>query len=132
MSRALTLIAAIACSLVLTGCRVSQSAGAGTSGVDVGLLTGAKAAHPSLVVRVAVRHDRVIGGEQTVDVQLGSVVQVIVQTDRSDEFHLHGYNIERQARPGAPATFVFRAVIPGEFDGELHLSHVDALRLRIQ
>lgn len=121
--------AAVLCA-ALAGCGTPGHAPAAV--VDVGVLGGKAAAHAQRRILISVHDGRADHGEQTVNVALGAVVEVTLETDLPDEFHLHGYNIERELRPGELVTFVFRAVIPGQFDGEFHGSHITALRLEVR
>lgn len=58
------------------------------------------------------------GGVQRVEVDLGSVVALMVTSDVAEEVHVHGYNILRAVSPGHPAHFGFTAEIPGVFEVE--------------
>ncbi len=66
-----------------------------------------------------------VGGVQRVEVDLGSVVALIVASDTAEEVHVHGYDILRAVSAGHPAHFAFTAAIPGvfevEFEGSGHL-----------
>jgi hypothetical protein len=44
----------------------------------------------------------------------------VVSSDAPDEIHLHGYDIELEAAPGAPARFSFKANLEGVFEMESH------------
>ena len=60
-----------------------------------------------------------VGGHQRVEVDLGSVVAVMVTSDIAEEVHVHGYDILRAVSAGHPAHFAFNAEIPGVFEVEL-------------
>ena len=60
-----------------------------------------------------------VGGHQRVEVDLGSVVALVVTADAAEEVHVHGYDILRAASDGHPAQFAFTAEIPGVFEVEL-------------
>ena len=47
-------------------------------------------------------------------------MRLVVSSDGSDEIHLHGYDITRNAAPGKPARFRFKADIEGVFEIESH------------
>ena len=49
----------------------------------------------------------------------GSRVTLVVVADRSEEVHVHGYDLKRNVAPGKPATIKFRADTPGRFEIEL-------------
>ena len=59
-----------------------------------------------------------VGGHQRVEVDLGSVVAVMVTSDTAEEVHVHGYDILRAVSDGHPAHFAFTAEIPGVFEVE--------------
>jgi len=61
------------------------------------------------------------GGVKRIVVTKGEEVRLQVRTDDAgDEIHLHGYDIEKEAKAGAPANFRFKADIEGEFEIESH------------
>jgi len=91
----------------------SSGARAGDDGADVE--TTGKVVH-----RVKVRDGVVVGDPQTITVQKGDVVHIVVSSDEPDEIHLHGYDIEREAAPGKPARFNFKATVEGAFELESH------------
>jgi hypothetical protein len=74
------------------------------------------------VTRVRIRGGQVVGGAKTVDVAKGEAVRLVVAADAADEIHVHGYDITKNAGPGAPARFVFRADLEGVFEVESHVA----------
>jgi hypothetical protein len=48
-------------------------------------------------------------------------VTIMVTADEPVAFHLHGYDIERTAEPGAPATLEFTADATGSFPFTIHV-----------
>ena len=69
-------------------------------------------------VRVDVVGGGPVGGVRRVEVELGSVVALMVASDIAEEVHVHGYDILRAASDGQPAHFAFAAEIPGVFEVE--------------
>ncbi len=59
-----------------------------------------------------------VGGLRRVEVELGSVVALMVTSDIAEEVHVHGYDILRAVSDGHPAHFAFTASIPGVFEVE--------------
>ena len=47
-------------------------------------------------------------------------MRIVVSSDVPDEIHLHGYDIEKEAAPGKPARFRFKADAEGAFELESH------------
>jgi hypothetical protein len=74
------------------------------------------------VTRIRIRGGQVVGGAKTVEVARGDAVRLVVAADAPDEIHVHGYDITKNAGPGAPARFVFRADLEGVFEVESHVA----------
>ena len=72
-----------------------------------------------------------VGGHQRVEVDLGSVVALMVTSDVAEEVHVHGYDILRAVSDGHPAHFAFTAEIPGVFEVEFEGSGRLLLQLEI-
>jgi FtsP/CotA-like multicopper oxidase with cupredoxin domain len=74
------------------------------------------------VTRLSMRGGSVVGGPQDIEVERGETVGIVVTSDAPDEIHLHGYDITRNAAPGQPARFRFRADAEGAFEIESHVA----------
>jgi hypothetical protein len=74
------------------------------------------------VTRIRIQGGVVVGGPKTVEVAKGDAVRLVVAADAADEIHVHGYDITKNAGPGAPARFVFRADLEGVFEVESHVA----------
>ena len=61
-----------------------------------------------------------MGDAQTIRVAKNDIVRIVVSSDVPDEIHLHGYDIEKEAAPGKPARFQFKADVEGAFELESH------------
>ena len=72
-----------------------------------------------------------VGGVQRVEVDLGSVVALMVTSDVTEEVHVHGYDILRAVSAGHLAHFAFTASIPGVFEVEFEGSGRLLLQLEI-
>ncbi len=70
--------------------------------------------------RIEIRGGEVVGGPKTIKVTKGDRVRIVVSTNQEDDLHLHGYDIEKTAKPGQPARFKFKANAEGEFELESH------------
>jgi FtsP/CotA-like multicopper oxidase with cupredoxin domain len=70
--------------------------------------------------RIQVRGGTVVGGAKTIEVSKGDTVRIVVSADAPDELHVHGYDITRNAGPGQPARFRFKANAEGAFEIESH------------
>jgi len=59
------------------------------------------------------------GGIQKITVNKGQPVRFTVQSDVSDEIHVHGYNFHKDVKKGGSVSFDFPATIDGIFVIEL-------------
>ena len=57
---------------------------------------------------------------QTFEVALGQTVVLRLLSDTDQEYHVHGYDLEKQAAAGVEATFEFTADTAGSFEVESH------------
>ena len=74
------------------------------------------------VTRIRLQGGVVAGGPKDIEVEQGDTVRIVVTADAPDDIHLHGYDIERQAAPGQPARFRFKANAEGAFEIESHVA----------
>jgi FtsP/CotA-like multicopper oxidase with cupredoxin domain len=74
------------------------------------------------VTRIRIQGGAVVGGPKDIEVERGDTVRIVVTADAADEIHLHGYDITRNAAPGQPARFRFRADAEGAFEIESHVA----------
>jgi hypothetical protein len=73
-------------------------------------------------LRIRIRGGAVAGGPARIETIKGETVRIVVRADAPDEIHLHGYDITRNAAPGRPARFRFKAGIEGIFEIESHVA----------
>ena len=74
------------------------------------------------VTRIRIAGGAPVGGIRRVTTTKGETVRMVVTADSPDEIHLHGYDITRNAGPGQPALFKFKADIEGIFEIESHVA----------
>jgi FtsP/CotA-like multicopper oxidase with cupredoxin domain len=74
------------------------------------------------VSRIRIAGGAPVGGVRRVSATKGDTVRIVVTADAPDDIHLHGYDIEREAGPGQPARFTFKADIEGIFEIESHVA----------
>ena len=72
------------------------------------------------VTRIQIQGGQVVGGPKQIETAKGDPVRIVVTADSADEIHLHGYDITKNAAPGAPARFSFKANLEGVFEMESH------------
>jgi hypothetical protein len=83
-------------------------------------------------IRIDFRNGKVVGGIRRARVEQGERVRLVVRADLSDEVHLHGYDISRRIRPGAPTLIVFRATVVGQFEVELEERHIQLAEIEVR
>jgi FtsP/CotA-like multicopper oxidase with cupredoxin domain len=81
---------------------------------------------------VQVKDGQPVGGVKTVTVKKGDRVHISVTVDAPQELHLHGYDIEKEAKPGTPSVFDFVATFDGIFDLESHLTDAKLVKLVVE
>jgi hypothetical protein len=72
------------------------------------------------VTRISVKGGVLVGEAKNIRVAKNDIVRIVVSSDAPDEIHLHGYDIEKEAAPGKPARFRFKADVEGAFELESH------------
>jgi hypothetical protein len=72
------------------------------------------------VTRIQIKGGQVVGGPKRIETAKGDPVRIVVAADAPDEIHLHGYDITKNAAPGTPARFSFKANLEGVFEIESH------------
>ncbi len=82
--------------------------------------------------RIRLRGHRPSGGVRRIEAKKGELVRMVFESDAPDQIHVHGYDIERNVRPGEPARFSFRADLEGIFEVESHGSGELLAKLEIR
>jgi plastocyanin len=93
----------------------TTSGSASTSSTQSG---GTKSSKP-VVPQVVVKGGKPVGGVKTITVNKGDQVRFVVNSDVSDEIHVHGYDFHKNVKAGGKVSFSFPAKIDGEFVIEL-------------
>lgn len=83
-------------------------------------------------VHVDVKDGRPVGGTKELTVSKGDRVTIEVSVDAPDTIHVHGYDIEAEAAPGAPAVIELTADLEGIFDVESHTAEALLVRLVVE
>jgi hypothetical protein len=80
---------------------------------------GKKKPAPPPVPVVKVKGGKPVGGIKKITVNKGDRVRFRVNSDVSDEIHVHGYDFHKDVKAGGNVSFSFPAKIDGEFVVEL-------------
>lgn len=84
------------------------------------------------LVRVTVRNNRVTDGPDRVSVRRGEVVVIVVDSDREDQVHVHGYDLLASVGPGTNAELRFTANRTGIYEVELERAGLLLFALAVQ
>jgi hypothetical protein len=83
-------------------------------------VAAATAAADERLVELRVEYQRLVAGPSVVRVPQGTELELRWTVDRPMALHLHGYDIEIEAAPGAPAAMRLTARATGRFPVEIH------------
>lgn len=72
-----------------------------------------------------VRDGRLASGPALLRVRQGEAVRLSVTSNRADELHLHGYDLQTVLSPDQAAVLEFTAHRSGHFEFELHEANVE-------
>lgn len=75
---------------------------------------------PAAVPTIVVKGGKPVGGILSLSYKKGDQIRFKVESDASDEVHVHGYDIEEEVEAGGSVNFDFPATIEGGFEVEMH------------
>ena len=84
------------------------------------------------MLTIKVVDEKPVGGVAKLKVKKGDQIHFAVESDSKQEVHLHGYDVAKDAAPGAPAEFDVKATIEGVFEAELEDPGVQILKLTVE
>jgi hypothetical protein len=71
------------------------------------------------VPTIVIKHGEPVGGIRDLTYNKGEQIHFVVDSDVSDEVHVHGYDIMKDVKAGGSVSFDFPASIEGVFEAEL-------------
>jgi hypothetical protein len=71
------------------------------------------------VPTIVIKYGKPVGGIRDLTYNKGEQIHFIVDSDVSDEVHMHGYDIMKDVEAGGSVSFDFPASIEGVFEAEL-------------
>jgi hypothetical protein len=83
------------------------------------------------VPTIVIENGKPVGGIAELSVNEGEEVRFKVDSDVSDEVHMHGYDIMKDVKAGGSVTFDFPATIEGIFEAELESRKEQILELTV-
>lgn len=83
------------------------------------------------VPTIVVKNGKPVGGIRRLTYNEGERARFKVDSDVSDEVHVHGYDIMKDVKAGGSVSFDFPATIEGVFEAELENRKEQILELRV-
>jgi hypothetical protein len=83
------------------------------------------------VTTIVIKHGKPVGGIADLTYNEGEQVRFKVDSDVSDEVHMHGYDIMKDVKAGGSVTFDFPATLEGVFEAELEGRKEQILELTV-
>jgi len=83
------------------------------------------------VTTIVVKNGEPVGGIAQLTYNKGEEVRFKVDSDVSDEVHMHGYDIMKDVKAGGSVSFGFPATIEGVFEAELEGRKEQILELTV-
>jgi hypothetical protein len=83
------------------------------------------------VTTIVIKHGKPVGGVAELTYNEGEQVRFKVDSDVSDEVHMHGYDIMKDVKAGGSVSFDFPATIEGVFEAELEDRKEQILELTV-
>jgi hypothetical protein len=100
----------------------------------IGKSTGANGTDPkgsAALTTIVVKGGKPVGGVAELTYDEGEQVRFKVESDVSDEVHMHGYDIAKDVEAGGSVSFDFPASIEGVFEAELEHRQEKILELTV-
>jgi hypothetical protein len=83
------------------------------------------------VATIVIKNAKPVGGIKQLTYNEGEQVRFKVDSDVSDEVHMHGYDIMKDVKAGGSVSFDFPATIEGVFEAELEGRKEQILELTV-
>jgi hypothetical protein len=83
------------------------------------------------VFEINIRNGKPVSGSPLLEAHEGDEIILKIVSDRSDELHLHGYDLHADLVPGETTTLAFTATRTGYFGMEMHRSHTELGALEV-
>ncbi len=125
----LLVAAAVVLFIVLKG-------GGGSNDTTTEVTTSAKGAGPAAGTKpsqpvIIVKNGKPVGGIADLTYNQGDRIRFKVDSDVSDEVHVHGYDIMKDVEAGGSVSFDFKANIEGIFEAELENRKEQIIQLTV-
>ncbi len=129
---------ALAATLLVAGCggddpeTTTPSSTPPPSSTSAAATTPSETAFAGTEIVVAVKGGKVDPPTHRVKVAKGTEVRLLVTSDKADELHVHGYEIEKELPAGEQVTVDFTADQTGLFEIETHETELQLAQLEVR
>jgi len=130
---------ALAATLLVAGCggddpetTAPSSTPPASSTSAAATTTPSETAFAGTEIVVAVKGGKVDPPTHRVKVAKGTEVRLLVTSDKADELHVHGYELEKELPAGEQMTLDFTADQAGLFEIETHESELQLAQLEVR
>jgi hypothetical protein len=83
------------------------------------------------VPTIVVKDGKPVGGVRELTYGKGERIHFVVDSDVSDEVHVHGYDVMKDVKAGGSVSFDFPASIEGVFEAELERRREQIIQLTV-
>jgi hypothetical protein len=83
------------------------------------------------VFEINIQNGKIVSGSALLQAHEGDEVPLKIVSDRSDEVHLHGYDLDAHIAPGETATLAFTTGRTGRFGLEMHQARIELATLEV-
>jgi hypothetical protein len=119
----------LAAALALGACGSSQpSDGPSSTAAAAGTAATTAAAK---TITVTVSGSTVTPAPATYPLGVGQTMAVVVTSDHADEVHAHGFEVEKEVKPGVPVTLELTGTVPGVYEVEMHDPALTLLQIAV-
>ncbi len=75
---------------------------------------------------------KVTPAPSTVDLAVGETLTLIVTSDRDDDLHVHGFEVQATLVPGRPTSVTLTGEAPGVYEVETHDTALRLLKIAVR
>lgn len=115
-----------------TGAAPGAAAGPATSTATSSPTSHAPSTSASRRIDITVTGKQVTPTPALINIAVGESLTIAVTSDRDDELHAHGFNIEKRIKAGQRLEITVKGAQPGVYDIELHQVDLRILQVAVR
>ncbi len=86
---------------------------------------------PPTVPKIVIQGGQPVGGVLKIDSKEGDRIKFMVDSDVTEEIHVHGFDVSKEVEAGQTVTIAFDAEFTGIFEAELENSAVPIAEIQV-